>query len=71
MTPLPHDRYYNPAEWRVYYGEVSLRRLSIGSGKTVSKIISHKGFDLKTNDNDVALLKLKTPLTFTSEYFPE
>lgn len=55
----------------VYSGDVSLLQMSFGTGKTVNKIISHEEYDTETNDNDIALLKLDTPLTFTSKYLPE
>lgn len=38
------------------------------TGIGVQKVISHEGFDPVTNDNDVALLKLQTPLTFSGEH---
>uniref|UniRef100_UPI0037E8FFC4 transmembrane protease serine 2 n=1 Tax=Semicossyphus pulcher TaxID=241346 RepID=UPI0037E8FFC4 len=63
QSELSHAR-----RWGVYSGDVSLSRL--GFGKTVSKIISHENFDKRTNDNDVALLKLSSPLTFTSTVKP-
>lgn len=55
----------------MYAGDVSLTKMRLGAGKTVKKIISHKGFNAYTNDNDIALLELNTPLTFTSEFPPE
>ncbi|KAA8586485.1 hypothetical protein FQN60_000321 [Etheostoma spectabile] len=59
------EMYSDPGLWRVYYGDVSLNQMAFGSGKTVSKIISHEKYNKETNDNDIALLKLNTPLTFT------
>ncbi len=52
----------------VYSGEVSLKNFISDSGNSVEKIISHEAFDPKTNNNDIALLKLSKPLTFTSKY---
>lgn len=60
-------RFYNPQRWRVYSGDVSLSRMSFGSGKSVEKIINHEKYNTDTNDNDIALLKLSTPLTFSGE----
>ncbi|KAK1882980.1 Transmembrane protease serine 2 [Dissostichus eleginoides] len=56
--------------WLVYSGDVSLVQMHIGSGKTVDKIISHEKFNTKTNDNDIALLKLFRPLSFTRTVKP-
>uniref|UniRef100_A0A8C9Z3S9 Transmembrane serine protease 2 n=1 Tax=Sander lucioperca TaxID=283035 RepID=A0A8C9Z3S9_SANLU len=64
------EKYSHPGHWRVYYGDVSLLQMGLGSGKTVSKIISHDKFDKHTNDNDIALVKLDTPLTFTRTVKP-
>ncbi|XP_070699623.1 transmembrane protease serine 2 [Pempheris klunzingeri] len=64
------QKHSSPSMWMVYSGDVSLIRMSFGSGKTVSKIISHERFDKMTNDNDIALLKLSTPLTFTTTARP-
>lgn len=61
-----HGRFSNPQQWRVYSGDVSLVKMSYG--KTVQKIISHDKYNRETSDNDIALLKLDTPLTFTSKY---
>ncbi|XP_070773579.1 transmembrane protease serine 2 [Enoplosus armatus] len=58
----------NPGIWTVHSGGVSLNQMSFG--KQVHKIVSHEQFDTKTNDNDIALLKLDTPLTFTRTVKP-
>ncbi|NWX12220.1 FA10 factor, partial [Aegotheles bennettii] len=36
----------------------------------VEKIISHPEFDSKTSDNDIALLKLEEPITFSEDVVP-
>ncbi|XP_034462641.1 transmembrane protease serine 2 isoform X2 [Hippoglossus hippoglossus] len=64
------DRYSNPGNWRVYSGDVNLIKMSFGSGIAVHKIINHENYNAETNDNDIALLKLNTPLTFTSTVKP-
>ncbi|XP_029304349.1 transmembrane protease serine 2 [Cottoperca gobio] len=58
----------NPGMWKVYSGDVSLVQMSFGT--TVDKIISHQKYDTLTNDNDIALLKLDTPLGFTRTVKP-
>lgn len=60
----------NPSLWRVLYGDISLRRLSYEGGSIVTKIINHEKFDPRTNDNDIALLKLRRPLTFSRSVRP-
>ncbi|XP_056253560.1 transmembrane protease serine 2 isoform X1 [Seriola aureovittata] len=62
--------YSRPDMWTVYSGDVSLIKMSSDEGKTVNKIINHAKYDTKTNDNDIALLKLDTPLTYTSTVRP-
>ena len=65
---VTHGRYSSPQMWRVFAGDVSLYRMRLDVGKSVHKIISHAKYDTETNNNDIALLKLDTPLTFTSKY---
>ncbi|XP_030294174.1 transmembrane protease serine 2 [Sparus aurata] len=62
--------YSDPTMWTVYSGNVRLSAFSFVSGTSVNKIISHKGYDTYTNDNDIALLKLDTPLTYTGTVKP-
>lgn len=53
--------------WTVYAGDISLRKMNFSYGNKVEKILSHEKYDSETYDNDVALLKLDTPLTFSSK----
>lgn len=64
------EKYSSPNLWNVKSGDISLLKMSSSVGKTVTKIISHKRYDPKTNDNDIALLKLSSPLTYTSTVRP-
>ncbi|KAM7374843.1 hypothetical protein PAMP_007478 [Pampus punctatissimus] len=64
------ETYSDPEMWTVHSGDVSLNQMSYEDGKTVRKIISHEKFDRVTNNNDIALLKLDTPLTFTQTVKP-
>ncbi|KAI4877794.1 hypothetical protein NFI96_012648, partial [Prochilodus magdalenae] len=54
-----------PNQWTVYAGFLNQFEIQSVSGKSVSRIISHSGFDPTTNDNDIALMKLTTPLTLS------
>ncbi|KAM7398564.1 hypothetical protein PAMA_006458 [Pampus argenteus] len=64
------EKYSLPEVWKVHSGDVSLYQMSYEYGKTVRTIISHEKYDRVTKSNDIALLKLKTPLTFTQTVKP-
>uniref|UniRef100_A0A3B5APJ8 Transmembrane protease serine 2-like n=1 Tax=Stegastes partitus TaxID=144197 RepID=A0A3B5APJ8_9TELE len=63
------QEYSDPDVWRVKSGDVRLSRMTSG-GKRVHRIISHEHYDTETSDNDIALLKLLSPLTFTRTVKP-
>ncbi|KAG8002010.1 Transmembrane protease serine 13, partial [Nibea albiflora] len=54
--------------WKVYSGVVSLDRLP--QPYLVEKIILNENYNNKTNDLDVALLKLKSPVVFSDKVQP-
>ncbi|XP_015232725.1 PREDICTED: transmembrane protease serine 13-like [Cyprinodon variegatus] len=54
--------------WKVYAGIISLNALS--SPYLVQKIILNKNYNQKTNDQDVALLKLTSPVSFNDNVQP-
>ncbi|XP_042343078.1 transmembrane protease serine 13a [Plectropomus leopardus] len=56
------------SNWRVYGGVVSLNNLP--QPYLVKKIILHENYDTKTNDLDVAVLKLKSPVAFNDKVQP-
>ncbi|KAK2879843.1 transmembrane protease serine 2 isoform X1 [Channa argus] len=64
------ETYSSPSLWLVYSGDVSLFQMRFNAGRKVDKIISHEEFSTTSNDNDIALLKLQTPLSFTSRVRP-
>ncbi|XP_031137253.1 uncharacterized protein LOC116037490 isoform X2 [Sander lucioperca] len=41
-----------------------------GVSRTVTKVISNPNYNFKTNDNDICLLKLSSPVTFTNLIVP-
>lgn len=38
--------------------------------RRVTQIINHPNYNLRTNDNDISLLKLSSPVTFTTYILP-
>ncbi|XP_077448648.1 transmembrane protease serine 2 [Stigmatopora argus] len=64
------QQYSRPWMWTVQSGDVSLSKMRFKQGNKVKKIISHEDYDPETNNNDIALLKLKTPLTFSETVKP-
>ncbi|XP_034025158.1 transmembrane protease serine 13a [Thalassophryne amazonica] len=57
-----------PQNWRVYGGVVSLSNLP--QAFQVSKILLNENYNNQTQDMDIALLKLKTPVTFNDKIQP-
>uniref|UniRef100_A0A8C5A830 Transmembrane serine protease 2 n=1 Tax=Gadus morhua TaxID=8049 RepID=A0A8C5A830_GADMO len=53
---------------RVYYGGVQLSWMS--SSASVRRIIVHEDYNIEPQANDVALLRLRRPLTFTQDVKP-
>ncbi|NXR84247.1 TMPS2 protease, partial [Pycnonotus jocosus] len=60
----------DPHSWRVYAGILNQDEMLIKSGYKVQKIISHPDYDTDSKDNDVALMKLETALSFTENVRP-
>lgn len=61
-------RFSDPHSWRVYAGILNQDEMLFRSGYRVQLIISHPDYDTDSKDNDVALMKLETPLSFTGRY---
>ncbi|CAN8196982.1 unnamed protein product [Coccothraustes coccothraustes] len=61
-------RLSDPHSWRVYAGILNQDEMFFRSGYKVQLIISHPDYDTDSKDNDVALMKLETPLSFTGRY---
>lgn len=59
-----------PDLWTVFAGDVSLLTSKGYLGKIIHKIIPHEKYNPTTSSNDIALLKLRTPLTFSSTIKP-
>ncbi|CAM2096883.1 transmembrane protease serine 2 isoform X1 [Lepidochelys kempii] len=60
----------SPYYWRVYAGILTQKEMRERSGSRVQNIISHPNYDSDSKDNDVALMKLQTPLSFTDTVAP-
>ncbi|NXG52324.1 TMPS2 protease, partial [Psilopogon haemacephalus] len=58
-------RFSDPYSWKVYAGILNQDEMLVSNGYGVQLIISHPDYDTDSKDNDVALMKLETPLTFT------
>ncbi len=62
---LDHSSMKNSGNWRVYAGTISQSALQIPY--LVKKIIVNENYNSNSNNYDVALLKLSSPVTFSSE----
>ncbi|NP_956439.2 ovochymase-1 precursor [Danio rerio] len=60
-------RYKKPSMWNAVVGLHNLDNANESSRESiqVQKIFSHKNYNQKTNENDIALLKLQSPLVFS------
>ncbi|XP_064424827.1 transmembrane protease serine 13 isoform X2 [Latimeria chalumnae] len=65
---FPKDYAAYPSKWRVYAGLIDLQLAS--NPGSVSKIILHEKYESRTNDYDIALIKLSSPLSFSSKVQP-
>lgn len=64
-------RYSQPGTWEAYFGLHVQRQ--IGKNvvrKNLKQIISHPNYNSFTFDNDIALMELDSPLTFTDYIRP-
>lgn len=61
---------HETSNWKVYSGFISQRQLAKATLSFISKIIVHRDYNEHTNDNDIALLKLRNPLVFTAKIMP-
>ncbi|XP_065597738.1 transmembrane protease serine 2 [Cyrtonyx montezumae] len=63
-------QFSDPSVWSVYAGILSQNQMLSGLGYRVQQIISHPDYDTDSKDNDVALMKLETPMHFTDTVRP-
>ncbi|KAM9253032.1 transmembrane protease serine 2 [Dugong dugon] len=60
----------NPRYWTAFAGILRQSLMFYEYGYQVAKVISHPNYDSKTKNNDIALMKLQTPLTFNDRIRP-
>ncbi|XP_054984167.1 transmembrane protease serine 2 [Sorex araneus] len=60
----------NPRYWTAFAGIQSQSRMLYGSGHRVAKVIPHPSYDATTKNNDIALMKLQTPLALSDRVKP-
>lgn len=58
----------SPADWAVYAGIVDPLGTLFNPAYSVSRIITHEGYNSRTRRNDIALLRLSKPLDLTGAY---
>ncbi|XP_010084304.1 PREDICTED: transmembrane protease serine 2 [Pterocles gutturalis] len=56
--------------WRAFAGILNQNEMFYDYGYRVQKIISHPDYDTDSKNNDVALMKLETPLAFSDSVRP-
>ncbi|KAL4647313.1 transmembrane protease serine 13-like [Arapaima gigas] len=66
--PRSSSGYSDPNNWQVYGGAVSQNNLP--QPYYVSMIIINQNYNSDTNDQDIALLKLTSPVTFSRNFQP-
>ncbi|XP_059401287.1 transmembrane protease serine 2-like [Carassius carassius] len=63
------NEFSNARDWTVYAGYLTRAEMRSATGNSVNRIVMHN-FNPRTNENDIALMKLNHPLTFTSDVRP-
>ncbi|XP_009502895.2 transmembrane protease serine 2 isoform X1 [Phalacrocorax carbo] len=63
-------QFSDPRSWRVYAGILNQNEMLSKHAYRVKQIISHPDYDTDSKDNDVALMKLETLLSFTDTVQP-
>ncbi|KAM6970640.1 transmembrane protease serine 2 [Aplochiton taeniatus] len=64
------DHMSSPVYWEVYSGYLRLSQMQAVVGNSVTKIIIHEKYKSDNNENDIALMRLQTPLRFSNTVRP-
>lgn len=62
------ENLFIPSAWTVYAGYLSLYEMNFGNA--VTRIVMHENYDTKTHNNDIALMKLSSPLIMSDTVKP-
>lgn len=62
-------QFSNPGGWMVYAGYLTQSEMASASGNSVNRIVIHD-FNPNTNENDIALMRLNTALTISTNIRP-
>uniref|UniRef100_A0A672SR97 Suppressor of tumorigenicity 14 protein homolog n=1 Tax=Sinocyclocheilus grahami TaxID=75366 RepID=A0A672SR97_SINGR len=63
-------KYSQPDQWEVYLGLLNQGETSKSTLKRVKRIISHPQYDHLSEDNDMALMELDSPVTLSQNIWP-
>uniref|UniRef100_A0A673I086 C3/C5 convertase n=1 Tax=Sinocyclocheilus rhinocerous TaxID=307959 RepID=A0A673I086_9TELE len=63
-------KYSQPDQWEVYLGLLNQGETSKSTLKRVKRIISHPQYDHLSDDNDIALMELDSPVTLSQNIWP-
>uniref|UniRef100_A0A672KAA1 Suppressor of tumorigenicity 14 protein homolog n=1 Tax=Sinocyclocheilus grahami TaxID=75366 RepID=A0A672KAA1_SINGR len=66
----PKIKYSQPGTWEAYLGLHTQKEKQKATKKLLKQIIPHKNYNSHTYDNDIALMELDSPVTFSATIRP-